>query len=209
MLTCYWNNSNNSVLWSFGNQQWVYVRVLWMGSADIGWDYGPTLYKTLGFSPVKQLLYPAAWLTLALGINALAMLTVDMFARNKYMAFGVLGCMATLIVEAALVAQFVPSNNQSALLAAVAMFYVFQLFYGLCLDGKTHSTWLATLMLENAVDWLACKNRNAIQLSQWTVPKPYQGQRCLSGSRLHFANEYHLASGSSNSFRVSLQCCNN
>jgi hypothetical protein len=46
------------------------------------------------------------------------------------MAFGVLGCMATLIVEAALVAEFVPSNNQDALQAAVAMFFVFQVFYG-------------------------------------------------------------------------------
>lgn len=65
----------------------------------------------------------------------MAMATVDLFARNKYMASGVLGCMATLIVEAALVAQFVPSENQSALLAAVAMFFIFQIFYGFCLDG--------------------------------------------------------------------------
>ncbi len=34
--------------------------------------------------------------------------------------------MATLIVEAALVANFVPSDNESALQAAVAMFFVFQ-----------------------------------------------------------------------------------
>jgi Sugar (and other) transporter len=43
--------------------------------------------------------------------------------------------MMTLIVEAALVAEFVPSTNQAALQAAVAMFFVFQVFYGLCLDG--------------------------------------------------------------------------
>ncbi len=84
-------------------------------------NYGPSLYSALGYSPVKQLLYPAAWLTFALGINVLAMPVVDRFPRNKYIAFGVLGCMATLIVEAALVANFVPSTNQSALQAAVAM----------------------------------------------------------------------------------------
>jgi hypothetical protein len=55
-----------------------------------------------------------------------AIFLVDLFPRNKYIAFGVLGCMATLIVEAALVANFVPSNNESALQAAVAMFFVFQ-----------------------------------------------------------------------------------
>jgi len=51
------------------------------------------------------------------------------------MAVGVLGCMATLIVEAALIANFIPSNNQNALQAAVAMFFVFQVFYGACCDG--------------------------------------------------------------------------
>ena len=102
-------------------------------------NYGPSLYKQLGFSPVKQLLYPAAWLMWALGPNVFAMLIVDRFPRNKYIAFGVFGCMATLIVEAALVATYVPSNNNSALQAAVAMFFVFQLFYGMCLDGTQFS----------------------------------------------------------------------
>jgi hypothetical protein len=97
------------------------------------------LYKTLGFSPVKQLLYPAAWLTTALGINIMAIFVVDLFPRQKYMGFGVLGCMATLIIEAALVANFVPSKNEAALQAAVAMFYIFQIFYGFCLDGKADS----------------------------------------------------------------------
>jgi len=37
-------------------------------------NYGPTLYRNLGFSVEKQLLYPAAWLTLALGLNGKHML---------------------------------------------------------------------------------------------------------------------------------------
>ena len=72
-------------------------------------------------------------------MNAAAMLFVDRFPRPKYMAFGVLGCMATLIVEAALVATFVGTTNNSALLACVAMFFVFQVFYSLCLDGTQFS----------------------------------------------------------------------
>jgi len=88
---------------------------------------------------VKQLLYPAAWLTFALGINVMALLFVDRFPRPKYIAFGVFGCMATLIVEAALVANFGSSTNTSALQAAVAMLFVFQVFYGLCLDGTQFS----------------------------------------------------------------------
>jgi hypothetical protein len=85
---------------------------------------------------VKQLLYPAGWLTMALGINIMAIWTIDLFPRNKYMAFGIGGCMMTLIIEAALVKNFGATNNEAALQAAVAMFYIFQLFYGLCLDGN-------------------------------------------------------------------------
>lgn len=102
-------------------------------------NYGPTLYKNLGYSPVKQLLYPAAWLTFAAGMNAAAMFFVDRFPRPKYMAFGVLGCMATLIVEAALVATYIDGTNTAALQACVAMFFVFQVFYSLCLDGTQFS----------------------------------------------------------------------
>lgn len=69
-------------------------------------------------------------------MNVAGMFLIDRFNRPKYMAFGVAGCMATLIVEAALVANFVPSTNQAALKAAVAMFFVYQIFYGAALDGK-------------------------------------------------------------------------
>lgn len=102
-------------------------------------NYGPSLYAQLNYSPVKQLLYPAAWLTFALGMNVFAMPLVDRFPRQKFIAFGVAGCMASLIVEAALVAEFVPSTNTRALEAAVAMFFVFQVFYGICLDGTQFS----------------------------------------------------------------------
>jgi hypothetical protein len=102
-------------------------------------NYGPSLYAQLGFSQVKQLLYPAAWLTFATGMNAMGMLFVDRFPRPKYIAFGVIGAECTLIVEAALVANFVPSNNQAALQAAVAMFFVYQVFYGAILDGTQFS----------------------------------------------------------------------
>lgn len=72
-------------------------------------------------------------------MNVAAMPLVDRFPRPKFIAFGVAGCMATLIVEAALVANFVPSDNTRALEAAVAMFFIFQVFYGICLDGTQFS----------------------------------------------------------------------
>ena len=51
------------------------------------------------------------------------------------MAFGVGGCMVSLACEAAIVAQFVPSTNITAVRAGVAMLFVFQVFYSLFLDG--------------------------------------------------------------------------
>jgi hypothetical protein len=98
-------------------------------------NYGPSLYRNLGYSPVKQLLFPAAWLSVALGGTLLAMFMVDRFSRPKYMAFGAFGCMASLIIEAALVAEFVPSDNTSALQAAVAFLFIFEVFYTTFLDG--------------------------------------------------------------------------
>jgi hypothetical protein len=96
---------------------------------------------------VKQLLYPAAWLTFSLGLNIMGAFVIDFFPRPKFMSFGVLGCMSTLIVEAALVANFVPSNNENALLAAVAMFFIFQVFYGMALDGNSSPPHFHALLL--------------------------------------------------------------
>jgi hypothetical protein len=101
-------------------------------------NYGPTLYANLGFSQEQQILYPAAWLTYSLGMNVFGIFVIDKVPRPTLLSAGVLGCMATLIVEAALVAQFVPSDNSAALRAAVAMFFVFQIFYGVMLDGKIY-----------------------------------------------------------------------
>ncbi|KAK5710892.1 hypothetical protein LTR17_018642 [Elasticomyces elasticus] len=94
---------------------------------------------TCGIVQFSGVLVINTWLTFAWGMNAVAMLLIDRFPRPKYMAFGVLGCMATLIVEAALVATYLGTDNKSALLACVAMFFVFQVFYALCLDGTQFS----------------------------------------------------------------------
>ncbi|EXJ77502.1 hypothetical protein A1O3_09728 [Capronia epimyces CBS 606.96] len=91
-------------------------------------NYGPTLYKMLGYGTTQQLLYSAAWLTFTLGMSVLAMPMVDRLPRNVMLAIGLWGCMSCLVVEAALLAEFVPSDNQNALRAAVAMFFVFQVF---------------------------------------------------------------------------------
>ena len=55
------------------------------------------------------------------------------------MTYGVIGCEICLVFEAALVANFVPSENHAALQAAVAMFFTFQVSYGVALDRTMFS----------------------------------------------------------------------
>ncbi|KAK0827735.1 hypothetical protein LTR73_005337 [Friedmanniomyces endolithicus] len=140
--------------------------------------------QRLGFQPS-----PTTWLTFAWGMNALAMLLVDRFPRPKYMAFGVLGCMSTLIVEAALVATYLGTNNKSALLACVAMFFVFQVFYALCLDG-TQFSYLGEVFRKFFCDrWF--ENLIANTLNFHSDAHPREGH--LSGRGYDLTNEYHVA----------------
>jgi hypothetical protein len=98
-------------------------------------NYGPSLYKGLGFSPEQQLEYPAAWLTFGVGCAIMAVGITDRFPRHYLMSFGMFGCCACLACEAALVAVYSNTGNHTGLQAAVAMFFIFEIFYGGCLDG--------------------------------------------------------------------------
>jgi hypothetical protein len=62
-----------------------------------------------------------------------------MFPRPGFMATGIAICMACLIVEAAIIANYVdvavPSTNEAALRAGVAMFFIYQIGYDIFIDG--------------------------------------------------------------------------
>ena len=77
-------------------------------------------------------------------IIGLAIFLNDHYARNKFMAIGVFGCMVVLSIEAAIVASFVPSTNYNALRAGVAFLFLIEVPYDLCLDGMQF-TYLAEL----------------------------------------------------------------
>nr|OQO28618.1 hypothetical protein B0A51_03335 [Rachicladosporium sp. CCFEE 5018] len=98
-------------------------------------NYGATLYAGLGYSPEKQLILLGGWLTLAFGCGVLSLFVVDRLPRPKLIGAGLMGCMVCLIVECALVATYVGGTNKAALSAAVAMFYVYVIFYEIALDG--------------------------------------------------------------------------
>jgi MFS family permease len=101
-------------------------------------NYGPLLYANLGFGTSTTLLYGAAWLTFALGLNALASLSNDQYPRNKTMSLGVLGCMIVLSVEAGIIAnvsKFIAENNINGLRAGVAFLFLIEVPYDFGLNG--------------------------------------------------------------------------
>ncbi|KAK3050522.1 hypothetical protein LTR09_008161 [Extremus antarcticus] len=98
-------------------------------------NYGPSLYAGLGFPTATTLLYGAAWLTFALGLNSISLFINDHYSRNRLMSIGVFGCMVVLACEAGIVANFVPSNNLAALRAGVAFLFLIEVPYDFCLNG--------------------------------------------------------------------------
>ena len=84
------------------------------------------------------LLFLSGWTTCAFVFNIVAMSFVDRIPRNRLIALGFFVCTLTLIVEAALQANYLKSTNKGALGAAVAMTYLYVVSYSLFLDGPTY-----------------------------------------------------------------------
>jgi hypothetical protein len=95
------------------------------------------IYKSLKFSPVKQLVYPAACNTMTFGINLFVPFYIDRVARNKLAAFGVGGAGIFLAIFTALVAEYLGTDNTTGLQAAVGMLFTFYACIALCLEGRS------------------------------------------------------------------------
>lgn len=90
-------------------------------------DYGSIIYGGLGYDGDTQLLYNAIFNTVAFGCGIIAMFIIDFFPRNRLVAGSTCLVTATLVAEAALVANYPvgPGQNDSALKAAVAMTFLY------------------------------------------------------------------------------------
>lgn len=93
-------------------------------------NYGALIYGQLGFDTNKQIIYQGGWILVGFAGGLISLFIVDLVSRPKLIAGGILGSLAMLAVEAALVATYATSPeslanpNKSALQAAVAVFYV-------------------------------------------------------------------------------------
>ncbi|KAF2096436.1 MFS general substrate transporter [Rhizodiscina lignyota] len=117
--------------------------ILAMGFAFIGQstavlvinNYGPTLYKTLGYGTEDQLRFQCGWITVGVIFNAVGASLMDRFGRRPLMLIGVSGCCLWLIIEAAMVASFAAQGtNKAGLSMGVAAFYLFLAVYSVGID---------------------------------------------------------------------------
>lgn len=102
-------------------------------------NYGPLLYKALGYDTLGQLKLQVGWITMGTPANLLGACIMDRVGRKPLMLTGVFGCCLCLIIETAIIATYaspipVDNPNLPALRAGVAMFYIFLLFYGCGID---------------------------------------------------------------------------
>ncbi|KAJ6166805.1 hypothetical protein N7470_002252 [Penicillium chermesinum] len=118
------------------SKQWRYRILLACGlqamtqcsGTNVIQNYGPRLYKSLGFSTSRSLMIIGIWGALSLFWNTVFMLFIDKVSRRKLLIPSLFGMGAAMCVEATLVhyIDFSDSTaNPDALRAAIAMFFVF------------------------------------------------------------------------------------
>ncbi|OQV11333.1 hypothetical protein CLAIMM_15186 [Cladophialophora immunda] len=87
-------------------------------------NYGPILYKGLGFSTVDQLLIQAGWISVCPGGNLINALIVDRIGRTRLLMFGFAGTVSALVGACATVVVY-NNNGQSRSVAGAAVFFLF------------------------------------------------------------------------------------
>ncbi|KAF2492557.1 MFS general substrate transporter [Lophium mytilinum] len=98
-------------------------------------NYGPTLYKALGYGTKDQLALQCGWITVGIIFNFVGASLMDRIGRRPLMIFGVAACCVTLIIEAAMVANFAAAGtNKAGLGVGVAAFYCFLAVYSVGID---------------------------------------------------------------------------
>lgn len=86
-------------------------------------DYGPSLYKSLGFGTVQQLLIQCGWISICPFGNWINALIVDKVGRTALLMFGFAGCVVALVGECITVSIFQHTGNSAV--ASAAVFFLF------------------------------------------------------------------------------------
>jgi MFS family permease len=98
-------------------------------------NYGVLIYASLGLTGTIPLLLNACWTTLTIFGNTFTALYVDKFGRRPFLLIGSCGCLVSLILEAALTAQYLGTDNKAGLNAAVFFIWFYICFWCTCMDA--------------------------------------------------------------------------
>ncbi|KPM38696.1 hypothetical protein AK830_g7864 [Neonectria ditissima] len=101
-------------------------------------NYGPILYRSLGFNSLQQLLIASGWVSVAPFGNWINAAVVDRIGRVNMLVFGVVGCIVALIGECITVSIFQRTGARSAASAAVFFLFLHIGVFTLSIDATTY-----------------------------------------------------------------------
>ncbi|KEF63824.1 uncharacterized protein A1O9_01802 [Exophiala aquamarina CBS 119918] len=117
-----------------------YQKRFWMGffiqyaaqstGAQVIYVYIITLYQNLGLTGGVPLILGAAYVTVAWLSNFAGALVLDRVGRKPLLITGLTGCMISLSLETAMIAQFAGTTNKAGLSMGVFFSFCFISFYG-------------------------------------------------------------------------------
>ena len=101
-------------------------------------NYGPYLYRSLGFNTVQQLVIQGGWISVCPFGNLFNALVVDKVGRCKLLIWGFAGCIVALVGECITVSQFQKSESTGMAGAAVFFLFLHIVFFSSTTDATTY-----------------------------------------------------------------------
>ncbi len=101
-------------------------------------NYGPSLYSSLGFNTVQQLLIQSGWISVCPFGNLLNSLVVDRVGRCRMLIIGYAGCVIALIGECITVDRFDKTGDRGLASAAVFFLFLHILFFSSTCDATSY-----------------------------------------------------------------------
>jgi MFS family permease len=97
-----------------------------------------SLYSSLGYGTVRQLLLQAGWITVCPFGNLLNSFVVDKVGRVRLFAFGLAGCVVALVGECITVSIFQRTGDKGVAGAAVFFLFLHIAFYSSTADATSY-----------------------------------------------------------------------
>ena len=101
-------------------------------------NYGPLLYKSLGFGPVMVLILQGAWISVCPFGNVFNSFVVDKTGRTRLMAAGLAGTVIALTGECVTVSIFTRTGERGAAVGAVFFLFLHIAFYSTTMDATSY-----------------------------------------------------------------------